>query len=192
MVTRSRRNLARNEAPPKAVVERNKTKDVKRPTTLYLMYFFLALLVISGKPSCGDAKAHEGVEEIILALQVLESMRGVTLQLFRMGNPLNPMIRAHIRSVQRSSFSTNLHNKGSGSRDDEAKDHASNARMSQRLWDTLVPERNWSLLSPQFWVLLVATISLYTYNRVNNKHLDKTKALLDLERDRHKEIVNNK
>ncbi|KAK1933140.1 hypothetical protein X943_002360 [Babesia divergens] len=35
------------------------------------------------------------------------------------------------------------------------------------LWNTLVPERNWSPLTPQFWVLLAATLSLYCYNRRN-------------------------
>ncbi|UVC49664.1 hypothetical protein MACK_003774 [Theileria orientalis] len=176
MVTRARRNLARKEAPPKAVVTRNKTKDVKKPTTLYLMYFFLALLVISGVV---EMQRHMKVSKKFLSR-------------FRLGNPVNPKIGAHIRSVQRSCFSSNVNNDRGSSDDDEGKNQASKARMSQRLWDTLVPERNWSLLSPQFWVLLVATISLYTYNRVNNKHSDKTKALLDRERDRHNEIVNSK
>ncbi|EDO07775.2 hypothetical protein BBOV_III002080 [Babesia bovis T2Bo] len=43
------------------------------------------------------------------------------------------------------------------------------ARLSERLWDTLVPERNWTPLTPQFWILLVATVSLYTYNRLHPK-----------------------
>lgn len=41
------------------------------------------------------------------------------------------------------------------------------ARQSEYLWNTLVPERNWSPLTPQFWVLLAATLSLYCYNRRN-------------------------
>ncbi|ORM41193.1 Vacuolar protein sorting-associated protein 45 -like protein [Babesia sp. Xinjiang] len=39
------------------------------------------------------------------------------------------------------------------------------ARFSERLWDTLVPERNWTLVTPQLWLLLIATLSLHYYNR---------------------------
>ncbi|GIX62236.1 cytoplasmic linker protein [Babesia caballi] len=49
---------------------------------------------------------------------------------------------------------------------------AERARLSERLWDTLVPERNWTPFTPQFWVLFVATVSLYCYNRSRPEKVD--------------------
>lgn len=39
------------------------------------------------------------------------------------------------------------------------------ARQSQRLWDTLVPERSWSIRSPGFIILALTTGALYCFNR---------------------------
>eukprot|EP00918_Siedleckia_nematoides_P090099 GHVU01198017.1.p2 GENE.GHVU01198017.1~~GHVU01198017.1.p2 ORF type:complete len:180 (+),score=39.80 GHVU01198017.1:353-892(+) len=42
---------------------------------------------------------------------------------------------------------------------------AAAAKESERLWDTFVPDRNWGLTSPMFWVLLVLVVTLHMYNR---------------------------
>lgn len=44
---------------------------------------------------------------------------------------------------------------------------AEEARRAQRLWETLVPERNWGLNSPAFWAMLVLLVTLHLYN--NNR-----------------------
>ena len=38
------------------------------------------------------------------------------------------------------------------------------AQRSQRVWDSLVPERNIGITHPMFAVLLVLTVSLHLYN----------------------------
>ncbi|EKX73369.1 hypothetical protein BEWA_054250 [Theileria equi strain WA] len=60
-------------------------------------------------------------------------------------------------------------------------------KASQNLWDTLVPERNWSLFSPQFWILFVATCSLYVYNRMHEK--EDSVDLIEKEREAHRKAV---
>ncbi|GBE59462.1 Cytoplasmic linker protein [Babesia ovata] len=60
------------------------------------------------------------------------------------------------------------------------------ARMSERLWNTLVPERNWTPLTPQFWVLLAATVSLYCYNR---RRSEEGEDVLAAEKRKHAEAV---
>ncbi|OEH77564.1 hypothetical protein cyc_08703 [Cyclospora cayetanensis] len=46
---------------------------------------------------------------------------------------------------------------------------AEQAAQSQRLWDLLVPDKNMSLFSPAFWVLLVAVLCLHAYNNEREK-----------------------
>ncbi|KAK1444899.1 hypothetical protein BgAZ_108050 [Babesia gibsoni] len=60
------------------------------------------------------------------------------------------------------------------------------ARQAGRLWDTLVPERNWSPLTPQFWVLLVATVSLYSYNRRGS---NQDSGVIDAEEQKRKDAL---
>ena len=39
------------------------------------------------------------------------------------------------------------------------------ARRSQRLWDSLIPERNIGLTHPMFVILGIVTLSLHLYNK---------------------------
>jgi hypothetical protein len=50
------------------------------------------------------------------------------------------------------------------SNNSEAERLAEQAKMSQNLWDFLVPERNMGVTHPFFLVLLVLTLSLHFYN----------------------------
>jgi len=47
--------------------------------------------------------------------------------------------------------------------------------MSEKLWDTFVPDRKLSFTSPGFWVLLGLVVVLHTYN----EYRDRTKAESD-------------
>ena len=50
---------------------------------------------------------------------------------------------------------------------------AEQARMSQNMWDFLVPERNMGVTHPFFLVLLVLTVSLHFYNNHRDQEEDE-------------------
>ncbi len=54
----------------------------------------------------------------------------------------------------------------------EADRLADQARMSQNLWDFMVPERNMGVTHPFFLVLLVLTLSLHFYNNYRDEQED--------------------
>ncbi len=67
------------------------------------------------------------------------------------------------------------YNKQTSIREQEAKRLSDQARMSQGLWDFLVPERNIGITHPFFLVLLVLTLSLHFYN--NRRDLEEDERL---------------
>uniref|UniRef100_A0A3B0MVJ2 Uncharacterized protein n=1 Tax=Theileria annulata TaxID=5874 RepID=A0A3B0MVJ2_THEAN len=185
MVVKARRNLARNEGPPKSVVERNKTKDNKKPTTFYVILFLLVLVVVS---------------EFIFEVEIMYKLLPIYTFLIR--NTLKNKFynNFHILNKKPSPlfFTTNTHNTNNSSKTNNNKNNPEQKiekndaeTMNKRLWDLLVPERNWSLRSPQFWVLLSLTIALYVYNRCNEKGSKETQNLLDQDKIKHNQIVHN-
>ena len=57
--------------------------------------------------------------------------------------------------------------------DSDADRLADQARMSQKLWDFLVPERNMGITHPFFLVLLVLTLSLHFFNNHRDQEEDE-------------------
>ena len=55
----------------------------------------------------------------------------------------------------------------------EAERLAEQAKMSQNLWDFLVPERNMGVTHPFFLVLLTLTLSLHFYNNYRDEQEDE-------------------
>jgi hypothetical protein len=70
------------------------------------------------------------------------------------------------------SFASKPDVKGSPS-ESEAQRLADQAKMSQNLWDFLVPERNMGVTHPFFLVLLVLTLSLHFYNNHRDREEDE-------------------
>lgn len=54
---------------------------------------------------------------------------------------------------------------------------AEDARRSEQVWNILVPERNWSLGSPAFWILLLLLVSLHMYNNRREESQARENAL---------------
>lgn len=80
----------------------------------------------------------------------------------------------------RRQFSTG---KPSGNTPETGKmDPADQARMSQNLWDFMVPERNIGVTHPFFLVLLVLTLSLHYYNKARDNEEDERLRLKRLNR----------
>jgi len=57
--------------------------------------------------------------------------------------------------------------------DDERIRLADQAKMSQNLWDFMVPERNMGVTHPFFLVLLALTLSLHYYNKSSDQKEDE-------------------
>ncbi len=57
--------------------------------------------------------------------------------------------------------------------DKEAQRLSDQAKMSQNLWDFMVPERNMGVTHPFFLVLLVLTVSLHMYNNHRDREEDE-------------------
>jgi hypothetical protein len=55
----------------------------------------------------------------------------------------------------------------------EAQRLSDQAKMSQNLWDFMVPERNMGVTHPFFLVLLVLTVSLHLYNKHRDNEEDE-------------------
>lgn len=58
-----------------------------------------------------------------------------------------------------------LCNAGGPNHRNTAEKLSEDAQRSQRLWDSLIPERNIGLTHPMFAVLFVLTVSLHLYNK---------------------------
>jgi len=91
------------------------------------------------------------------------------LGLFRKLHPMS-MRRHFCSNSQGKSSNTKSQTR---STDEEAQRLADQAKMSQNLWDFMVPERNMGITHPFFLVLLVLTVSLHMYNNHRDKEEDE-------------------
>ncbi|PHJ16461.1 hypothetical protein CSUI_009723 [Cystoisospora suis] len=73
-----------------------------------------------------------------------------------------------------------------------AEELADKARTAESMWQTFVPEKNWGLTSPVFWILLVLVIVLHQINEKRDRDRDRSVTAADEAEARLREEVEMK
>lgn len=80
-----------------------------------------------------------------------------------------------------------LRNSGGPNQRQTTEKLSEDAQRSQRLWDSLIPERNIGLTHPMFAVLFVLTASLHFYNKSQDEKREEELKAARLARQASKE-----